>query len=65
MAIVSVAGRIGCTAQTLHDWTRKTEVDVGMPLVLRRTWPQRLVCDDCPRFGREEAHTQLNNGSTR
>ena len=29
-AIVSVAGKIGCTAQTLHDWTKKTEVDSGM-----------------------------------
>lgn len=29
-AIVSVAGKIGGTAQTLHDWTKKTEVDSGM-----------------------------------
>ena len=29
-AVVSVAGKIGCTAQTLHDWTKKTEVDSGM-----------------------------------
>ena len=29
-AIVSVAGKIGCTGQTLHDWTKKTEVDSGM-----------------------------------
>ena len=28
-AITSVAGKIGCTAQTLNEWTKKTEVDNG------------------------------------
>jgi transposase len=28
-AIVSVAAKIGCTAQTLNDWVKKTEVDGG------------------------------------
>src|SRR4051794_31517064 len=27
--ILSIAGKIGCTAQTLHEWTRKTEIDTG------------------------------------
>ena len=26
-AISSVAGKIGCTAQTLNEWTKKTEID--------------------------------------
>jgi transposase-like protein len=28
-AVVSVASKIGCTAQTLHEWTKKAEVDGG------------------------------------
>ena len=26
-AVVSIAGKIGCAAQTLHEWVKKTEVD--------------------------------------
>jgi len=29
VAIMSVAGKIGCTAQTLNEWVKKTEVDSG------------------------------------
>ena len=28
-AIGSIAGKIGCTAQTLSDWVRKAERDTG------------------------------------
>ena len=28
-AISSIASKIGCTAQTLHDWVKKAEVDSG------------------------------------
>jgi transposase len=28
-AIVSVAEKIGCVPQTLHEWVRKTEIDSG------------------------------------
>src|SRR5436190_6291197 len=28
-AIVSIAGEIGCTAQTLNEWVKKAEVDSG------------------------------------
>ena len=28
-AITSVAGKIGCTAQTLNEWVKKAEVDSG------------------------------------
>ena len=28
-AIVSVAGKIGCVPQTLHEWVRKSEIDSG------------------------------------
>jgi transposase len=29
-AIVSVAGKIGCTAQTLHNWVAQAERDQGL-----------------------------------
>ena len=28
-AVVSIAGKIGCTPQTLHEWVKKAEVDAG------------------------------------
>jgi len=28
-AIMSVAGKIGCSAQTLNEWVKKTEIDNG------------------------------------
>lgn len=28
-AVTSIAAKIGCTPQTLHDWVKKTEVDRG------------------------------------
>lgn len=28
-AITSIAGKIGCTAQTLSEWVKKAEVDSG------------------------------------
>ena len=28
-AIISIAAKIGCAAQTLHDWVKKAEVDGG------------------------------------
>jgi transposase len=28
-AVTSIAAKIGCTPQTLHDWVKKTEIDSG------------------------------------
>lgn len=28
-AVESIAAKIGCAAQTLHDWTKKADVDRG------------------------------------
>ena len=28
-AVVSIAAKIGCAAQTLHEWVKKAEVDTG------------------------------------
>ena len=29
-AILSIAGKIGCTAQTLNEWVKRAEVDSGV-----------------------------------
>lgn len=29
-AVMSIATKIGCAGQTLHDWVKKAEVDSGM-----------------------------------
>ena len=29
-AVVSIAAKIGCAAQTLHEWVKKSEVDRGV-----------------------------------
>jgi transposase len=28
-AVVSISAKIGCAAQTLHEWVKKAEVDAG------------------------------------
>ena len=28
-AVVSIAAKIGCTGQTLHEWVKKAEIDSG------------------------------------
>ena len=30
-AVVSIAEKIGCAAQTLHEWGKKAEVEAGKP----------------------------------
>lgn len=29
-AVVSIAAKIGCAGQTLHEWVKKAEIDSGM-----------------------------------
>ena len=35
-AVVSIAAKIGCTAQTLNEWLKKAEVDSGCEPARRR-----------------------------
>ena len=39
-AIESVAAKIGCSAQTLNEWVKKTEVEVASGAAFRRRWPR-------------------------
>ena len=40
-AVFSIAAKIGCMAQTLHEWVKKAEVDsgkrAGVPTDMRRS----------------------------
>ncbi|MGY3695718.1 transposase-like protein [Bradyrhizobium sp. USDA 3240] len=39
-AVRSIAAKIGCTPQTLHDWVKKVEIDSGQRRAFRRRWPR-------------------------
>ncbi|KAF0102010.1 MAG: transposase [bacterium] len=41
-AMVSIAGKIGCTAQTLHTWVRQHERDTGQRDGLTTAEQQRI-----------------------
>ena len=36
-AVTSIAAKIGCTAQTLHEWVKKADRDIARP-AFRRMW---------------------------
>jgi len=36
--VTSIAAKIGCTPQTLHDWVKKARSTAGSGLVFRPTW---------------------------
>ena len=40
--ILSIAGKIGCTAQTLNEWVKRNEVDTGARAGVTTTDQQRL-----------------------
>ncbi|MGY3078075.1 transposase-like protein [Bradyrhizobium sp. LM6.10] len=39
-AVTSIAAKIGCTPQTLHDWVKKAEIDRGSGPAFRPTRPR-------------------------
>jgi transposase len=49
-AIESIAGKIGCTAETLRRWVRQTERDQGLRDVLERlpTQPASRIAELLP-----------------
>lgn len=40
--MTSIAARVGCTPQTLHDWVRNTEVDSGQRAGISTDMAERL-----------------------
>ena len=41
-AVTSIAAKIGCTPQTLHDWVKKAEVDSGQRAGVRTEMAEKL-----------------------
>ena len=41
-AVVSIAGKIGCSAQTLSEWVKKAEIDSGTRAGVPTEMPERL-----------------------
>src|ERR1700744_3912821 len=41
-AVSSIAAKIGCTAQTLHEWVKKAEVDSGVRVGIPSDVGERL-----------------------
>ena len=41
-AVSSIAAKIGCTAQTLHEWVKKAEVDSGARVGIPSDVTERL-----------------------
>ena len=41
-AVSSIAAKIGCTAQTLHEWVKKAEVDSGARVGIPSDVAERL-----------------------
>lgn len=41
-AVVSIASKIGCAAQTLHEWVKKAEVDSGKRAGMASDFTERM-----------------------
>ena len=54
-AVVSIATKIGCTAQTLHEWVKKAEVDAG-----KRAGVSTETADRLKALEREVRELQAN-----
>ena len=55
-AVVSIAGKIGCAPQTLHEWLKKTEVDSG-----KRAGMPTEVADKLKALERENRELRQDN----
>jgi transposase len=62
-AILSVAGKIGCAAQTLHEWTRKTEVDSGLRAGVPTDMAAKMKALECENRELREAKEILRKAS--
>ena len=53
-AVISIAEKIGCAPQTLHEWLRKTEVNSG-----KRAGVPTEVADKLRRYGSCQTQPQI------
>ena len=71
-AVVSIAAKIGCAAQTLHEWVKKAEVDSGrragvptdIAVQLRALERENRELRQATRFCARHRHILLRRSST-
>src|ERR1700678_1801293 len=51
-AVTSIAAKIGCTPQTLHDWVKKAEIDSGQRVGVPTDMAEKLKVNH-RRYGRQ------------
>ena len=62
-AIMSIAGKIGCTAQTLNEWVKKAEVDSGRKPGLTTDMAARLKALERENLELRQANEILRKAS--
>jgi transposase-like protein len=62
-AIMSIAGKIGCTAQTLNEWVKKAEVDSGRKPGLTTDMAAKLKALERENRGLRQANEILRKAS--
>jgi transposase len=61
--IVSIAGKIGCTPQTLNEWVKKAEVDSGKRSGVPSDVVERLKVLECENRELRQANEILRKAS--
>ncbi|PXW74553.1 transposase [Blastomonas natatoria] len=62
-AIVSIAAKIGCVPQTLHEWVKKAEVDSGKRAGVPTEMADRLKALECENRELRQANEILRKAS--
>src|SRR6202453_2672842 len=62
-AVTSIAAKIGCTPQTLHDWVKKAEVDSGQRAGVPTDMAEKLKALERENRELRQANEILRKGS--
>src|SRR3954470_20096565 len=62
-AVTSIAAKIGCTPQTLHDWVRKAEIDSGQRAGVPTDTAEKLKALERENRGLRQANGILRKAS--
>src|SRR6266702_1962616 len=62
-AVTSIAAKIGCTPQTLHDWVKKAEIDSGQRAGVPTDTAEKLKALERFFFEHKTAYEILRKGS--
>src|ERR1700761_4911417 len=62
-AVTSIAAKIGCTPQTLHDWVKKAEIDSGQRAGVPTDMAEKLKAIERENREVRQAHQALRKAS--